>query len=88
MFGETNFPVGCDLNITGLAARGSGPNLAAMVSELNVFPDPRSWPIRLRRVLVAVDVHDAELIYKEMAPVMHPLEVHRAEYTRQTSASR
>jgi hypothetical protein len=86
VFGPNSFPVGCDLTITGLAARGSGPQLAAMVHELNVFPDPRSWGIRMRRVLVPLDTHDAELVHEELEPVMSAPEIHLAEYTRAVKA--
>jgi hypothetical protein len=81
-FGETSFPVGCDLIVMGLAAKGSGPVLADLVCKLNVFPDPRSWSARMRRVLVPLDPHDAELIRAELAALMLPPEVHRIDYTR------
>ncbi len=43
VFGEKAFPFGCDLQITGLAARNVGPELRDMVSKLHLFPDPQTW---------------------------------------------
>jgi hypothetical protein len=80
VFGEKAFPFGCDLQITGLAARNTGPELRDMVSKLHRFPDPQTWSAQLRRVLVPLDAHDAAIVHNELAPLMNALPINRAGY--------
>jgi hypothetical protein len=80
VFGGKAFPFGCDLQITGLAARNAGPELRDMVSKLHRFPDPQTWSAQLRRVLVPLDAHDAAIMHSELAPLMKALPINRAGY--------
>lgn len=84
VFGDRAFPFGCDLRITGLVSRGTGPELRDMVGRLHLFPDPQTWSARLRRVLVALDTHDAALLHNELAPLMQELLVNRDGYIKQS----
>jgi hypothetical protein len=79
-FGEHAFPLGCSVEITSLAHRGEGPEIATMVDKLNMFPNPRAWPIQLRRVLAPLDKHDAGVLHKSLAPLMHPLSESKGGY--------
>jgi hypothetical protein len=83
-FGDASFPLGCDLEITGLVPRGEGPDIAALVENLHMFPNPRGWMTRLRRVLVALDSHDAALLHRKLAPEMQPVGEHRDGYLVRT----
>jgi hypothetical protein len=80
VFGDRAFPFGCDLQITGLAARDTGPDLRDLVGKLHLFPDPQTWSVRLRRVLVSLDAHDAAILHSELAPLMKSPPVNRAGY--------
>jgi hypothetical protein len=84
VFGDKAYPFGCDLQITGLAARDKGPELRGMVSKLHVFPDPQTWSVRLRRVLVPLDAHDAAIVHSELAPLMKALLINRAGYLQRS----
>ena len=79
-FGDLAFPLGCHLHITGLAARAAGVQLGTMLDKLHLFPDPKTWSVRLRQVLVPIDAHDATLLHGELASIMQPSHVHRPEY--------
>jgi hypothetical protein len=80
VFGYREFPLGCDLRITGLAARNAGPELRDMVGRLHLLADARTWSARLRRVLVPLDVHDAGVVHSELVPLMQEPHVHLAGY--------
>jgi hypothetical protein len=80
VFGDKEFPFGCELQITGLAARDAGPQLRDMVNRLHRFPDPQTWSAQLRRVLVPLDTHDATIVHSELAPLMKALPINRAGY--------
>lgn len=72
-FGGRGFARGCDLEILRLAPLGSGPELAPLVSGLDVFSDaPGAWSARLRRPLVALGERDAGLIRDALEPVAAP----------------
>jgi hypothetical protein len=83
-FGEHSFPLGCDIEIAGLTRRGEGPELAALVEDLHMFPNPKGWMFRLRRVLVALDKHDAGLLHRKLAAKMLPVSEARNGYLERT----
>ena len=83
VFGGRSFPFGCDLRISGLAARDAGLELREMVDRLHRFPDPRTWSAQLRRVLVPLDAHDAAILRASLAPLMRAPHIHRAGYLDQ-----
>lgn len=85
-FGEHSYSLGCSLDITGLAPRGEGPEMIEIVPELHLFPnsDPKSWGVRLRRVLAPLDKHDAGVLHKKLSKVMRPLSESRVGYFEKT----
>ena len=48
--------------------------MMGLVEELYLFPNPKSWGVRLRRVLAPIEKHDATLIHKRLAWLMRPVE--------------
>jgi hypothetical protein len=80
LFGDRRYPLGCALQITGLAPRGTGPELRTLVDDMNLFPSPRNWAIYIRRVLVPLDDHDAALVAARLAPLLGPPEANMANY--------
>ena len=85
-FGEQSFPTGCSLDITGLVSKDEGPEMIGLVDQLNLFPDsnPKSWGVRLRRVLAPLDKHDAGVLHTKLARVMKPLADARMGYLDKT----
>jgi len=85
-FGDHAFPLACTLNITGLAPRDTGPEMIQMVGDLHLFPgaDPKSWGVRLRRVLAPLDRHDASVLHKHLARAMRPVAETRPGYLDRT----
>ncbi len=72
-FGDQEYPNVIELEITSLAPRREGVELAPLIPRLpRTFPDPRSWSIRMRRALVPLDAADARLIETELQPVVRP----------------
>ncbi|MCS7007277.1 MAG: hypothetical protein NZL88_06960 [Gaiellaceae bacterium] len=68
-FGGREFPYVVELAIDSLAPLREGLKLAPLVPRLpRTFPDPRSWSVRLRRALVALDPDEAALVERELAP--------------------
>jgi hypothetical protein len=62
------FGLGCRLTVDTLAPFPSGVELAPLVTELSVFPDPASWSARMRRPLVPLSEADAELLVAALRP--------------------
>ena len=56
------FVAGCSLRVERLAAWSEGVEIAPLVPRLEMFPDPSSWPIRLRQTLVPLPAADAALL--------------------------
>lgn len=85
-FGEQSFPMGCSLDITGLVPRGEGPEMVGLVDMLHLFSssNPRSWGVRLRRVLAPLDEHDGHLLHSTLAGVMKSLTEARTGYLPKT----
>ena len=75
------YPHVVELEIASLAPLRDGVELAPLIPKLQrTFPDPRSWSIRMHRALVPLDPQDAELIAKELVPVVRPYEVSAPGY--------
>lgn len=72
VFGGRSYPIGVRLEVESLASRADGVELAPLVHGLHAFPDPRSWSARMRRALVPLDQHDADLIAGRLAAVAQP----------------
>ncbi len=82
VFGERRYTSGCTLDIQGVAPLREGVELRPLVPELHVFPDTKSWSVRLRRALVPLDEHDAALLKRHLAPLLEPLDRHLDAYIR------
>lgn len=67
-FGGRAYPVGCDLKITGLVPLPEGVPLAEYVHQLEAFPNPQAWAIRLRRPLLGLSETDAGLLQGLLQP--------------------
>ncbi|MGW1913144.1 hypothetical protein ACWCQS_21000 [Streptomyces sp. NPDC002076] len=72
VFAERSFTEGCDLRIHGLAPFLEGLVLRDFVSRLEAFPDPASWSVRLRRPSLTLSVADADLLRREVEPMLKP----------------
>lgn len=86
-FGESEFPIGCELRIDGLVPRSKGLLMNDLVKDLHLFPNqgPKSWGVQLRRVLAPIDKHDANILHKKLERVVKPLSQTRSEYLSRTS---
>jgi hypothetical protein len=79
-FVDRSFPLGCALDIGGLAPRGNGVDVGAIVERLHLFGDGKSWGMRLRRVTVPIDKHDAGVLHGLLGPVMRAPSEARPSY--------
>lgn len=82
VFGSRNFPLGCQISITGLAQWREGAPMSELVSSLHLF-DGKSltnWGNKLRTALVSLDAHDASLIHRSIKPVMGRPEATKSSY--------
>ncbi|WP_186356372.1 hypothetical protein [Streptomonospora sp. PA3] len=86
-FGEREFPLRCPLLITEVAPFGSGVVLAEHVEHLHVFPDPRSWSVRLRRSPVALDDHDHRYVADRLQHCTRPLAEAIEDYTSRAASA-
>ncbi|GAA3180391.1 MULTISPECIES: hypothetical protein [Streptomyces] len=69
-FGDRVFSSGCTLQVHGLTPRHEGVVLADLVPELQVFPDPKTWSVRLRRASLRLPEPDADLLRRELQPML------------------
>lgn len=63
------FSAACDIAVSALAPIGQGVELGPLVEELDVFPDPRSWSVWLRRPILELPDRDAELLTSFLEPI-------------------
>ncbi|MCZ0993388.1 hypothetical protein O1L44_10125 [Streptomyces noursei] len=71
-FGDRDFTSGCTLQVHGLAPRHEGVILADLVPQLQVFPKPDSWSATLRRASLRLPEPDADLLRRELQPMLRP----------------
>ncbi|MEU7021613.1 hypothetical protein ABZ990_13255 [Streptomyces sp. NPDC046203] len=69
-FDGRNFTSGCTLQVHGLAPRNEGVILADLVPQLQVFPDPKTWSVRMRRASLKLPEPDADLLRRELQPIL------------------
>ncbi|MGY1545805.1 hypothetical protein [Streptomyces sp. MN6] len=79
-FGEREFTTGCNIQIRGLAPFREGLGIREHVHALDVFPNPVSWPVRLRRTTLALPERDAQFLRNKLLPYLKPYEETIAEY--------
>lgn len=65
------FTSGCSLELRTLAPMREGAELAPLISQLSVFPDVRSWAMRLRRPLVPLAAGDAKILRTALKDSAH-----------------
>ncbi|MFG2952354.1 hypothetical protein ACGF5O_01320 [Streptomyces sp. NPDC048291] len=82
-FGERRFTEGCRLRVHGLAPFRNGVVLRDLVTDLQVFPDPRSWSVRMRRASLKLPEADAALVKRELQPLLKPYAAVVGDYALQ-----
>lgn len=68
------FEFGCDLVIESLARLGEGIQLAPLVQQLRVFPQPAAWSAQMRRPLLRLPTADARLLLRDLDRVAGPVD--------------
>ncbi|MGW5778964.1 hypothetical protein [Streptomyces sp. NPDC003863] len=68
--GERTFSEGCDLRILALAGWREGLVLSDFVPRLEVFPDPVTWSVRMRRAVLSLPDRDANLLRAAVTPLL------------------
>lgn len=76
VFQQRQYAIGCRLTLGGLAPRPQGVELAPLVRQLQAFPDPATWSVRMRRTVVPLPASDVALLREALAP--HLVESRRA----------
>ncbi|WP_328976047.1 hypothetical protein [Streptomyces canus] len=74
VFGERRFTEGCEFTIHGLTPFRTGLALRDHVDQLAVFPNPKTWSVRMRRATLPLPSSDAELILSKLRPLLSPYE--------------
>ncbi|MFF4979832.1 hypothetical protein ACFY3O_07160 [Streptomyces sp. NPDC001046] len=72
VFQERRFTEGCRLRIHGLTPFREGVVLRDLVNDLQVFPNPAHWSVRMRRASLRLPDADAALIKRELQPLLKP----------------
>ena len=67
VFQQREYPIGCRLALGGLAPRAQGVELAPLIPQLQAFPDPATWSVRMRRALVPLPSADVVLLREALA---------------------
>ena len=80
VFGERRYTSGCAIAIQGVAALHEGVKSSPLVTELDVFPNAKTWYVYLRRALVPLDDHDASVVKRHLIADLEPLERHLDAY--------
>ncbi|GAA3065696.1 hypothetical protein GCM10017562_34570 [Streptomyces roseofulvus] len=69
---KRTFSAGCSLEIHSLAEWRGGLMLSDLVPQLQIFPDPTVWSVRMRRATLTLPPADALLLRTAVAPLLHP----------------
>ncbi|WP_166027611.1 hypothetical protein [Streptomyces chilikensis] len=72
VFGERRFTEGCRLAVDGLAPFREGLSLREHVERLSVFPDPKTWSVRLRRASLQLPPQDADHLREAVRLYLKP----------------
>jgi len=67
------FSLGLCLDVDAVTPCRQGVDLAALVPQLSMFPNPNTWSVRLRTSLLHVPPADHRLIRKRLRPLVQPL---------------
>ena len=70
VFGAREYPIGCRLDVTGLTPWPQGVELAPLVPDLAVFPDPATWSARMPRTVMPLPAGDVARLRAELAPLL------------------
>jgi hypothetical protein len=66
------YPVGCDIELLKLAPKGHGIELAPLVLQMTTFTNKRAWAATMRRPLLKLTEDDANLLARQLKPVVAP----------------
>ncbi len=66
------YPVGCDIELRKLAPKRKGVELAPLVLKMTTFTNKRAWAATIRRPLLKLTKEDANLLARELDPVVVP----------------
>lgn len=67
-----SFTLGCSIQLKLLAPFGAGVDFAALVPQLESFPNKHGWATRLRRPLVGLTRADGALLARRLRPLGGP----------------
>ena len=68
-----SFPSGCDIDLVSLAPYLTGVELVPLVPRLDAFEGASAWGMRLRKPLVPISHKDADLLTKQLRPLVTDL---------------
>jgi hypothetical protein len=88
VFGEREYPRGCELRVESLAPWGQGVELRPLVERLDAFPDPRSWSVHLRRPLLRLPKSDADFLLDALRPLTGSLPQHVDGYKEKAARAK
>lgn len=63
------FTVSCAISLERLAPYRQGLELAPLIGDLELFPEPASWSARIRRTLVPLSRNDSALLHRKLKPL-------------------
>jgi hypothetical protein len=88
VFDDRTYSVGCSLDLHRLTPFRQGVELADHVKSMHAFPNPRSWSVRLRRTLLALDAHDYSLLFRALRAIAVEPDNAVEGYVRQATSRR
>jgi hypothetical protein len=65
-----SFTSACRLKLEGVAALREGVELAPLVPQLSVFPDPATWSAHMRRPFLSLPPSDFRLLERMVRPLL------------------
>jgi hypothetical protein len=72
LFAGRTFTVGCRLDVSKLAWRGAGIELAPLVPNLATFENKRGWGAKMRQTLVPLADEDVPILDRLLIPLLVP----------------
>jgi hypothetical protein len=80
VFEQRRYVTGCDLGVQGLTPLRGGVDLGSMVPELSAFAGRTHWNMSLRRPLVPLAPRDADILKRELTPLLQHYERYLGDY--------
>ncbi|TLS47318.1 hypothetical protein FE633_04615 [Streptomyces montanus] len=69
---DRRYTEGCQMRIHDMTPFREGVVLRDLVKDLQVFPDPASWSVRMRRASLRLPEPDTALVKRELQPLLKP----------------